>query len=59
MQEYYAPDYWAPSTIDYSSFGGKFTNVINPTTFYEVTLSTFRSEYSTNPGRVRDSVSKY
>ena len=55
----YAPDYSAQSTIDYSSFGGKFTNVINPTTFYEVTLSTFRSEYSTNPGRVRDSVSKY
>jgi hypothetical protein len=55
----FAPDYWAPSTIDYSSFGGKFTNVLNPTTFYEVTLSTFRSEYSTNPGRVRDSVSKY
>jgi hypothetical protein len=50
----FAPDYWAPSTIDYMSFGGKFTNVINPTTLYEVTLSSFTSEYSTNPGRVRD-----
>ncbi|MEO8232888.1 MAG: carboxypeptidase-like regulatory domain-containing protein, partial [Ignavibacteriota bacterium] len=50
----FAPDYWAPSTIDYMSFGGKFTNVINPTTLYEVTLSSFTSEYSTNPGRARD-----
>lgn len=50
----FAPDYWAPSTIDYTSFGAKFTNVINPTTLYEVTLSSFRSEYSTNPGRARD-----
>ena len=50
----FATDYWAPSTIDYTSFGGKFTNVINPSTLYEITLSTFSSEYSTNPGRVRD-----
>ena len=50
----FAPDYWAPSTIDYTSFGAKFTNVINPTTLYEVTLSSFRSDYSTNPGRMRD-----
>jgi hypothetical protein len=55
----FAPDYWAPSTIDYTSFSGKFTNVINPTTLYEVTLSTFSSEYSTNPGRVRDTAQIY
>ena len=55
----FAPDYWAPSTIDYSSFGAKFTNVIDPTTLYEVTLSTFRSEYSTNPGRMRDTSKIY
>lgn len=55
----FAPDYWAPSTINYSSYGAKFTNAVSPTTFYEVTLSTFTSEYSTNPGRVRDTVTKY
>lgn len=55
----FAPDYWAPSTIDYSSYGGKFTNVINPTTLYEVQFSTFRSEYSTNPGRARDTSKIY
>jgi hypothetical protein len=50
----FAPDYWAPSVIDYTSYGGKFTNVISPTTLYEITFSTFKSEYSTNPGRARD-----
>jgi len=55
----FAPDYWAPSMIDYTSFGGKFTNVINPNTFYELTLSTFRSKYDTNPGRARDTSKIY
>ncbi len=55
----FAPDYWAPSTIDYRSFGGKFTDVINPSTLYEVTLSSFTSEYSTNPGRIRDTAKIY
>ncbi|HEX7358218.1 MAG TPA: DUF2012 domain-containing protein [Ignavibacteriaceae bacterium] len=55
----FATDYWAPSTIDYTSFGGKFTNVINPTTLYEVSVSTFRSEYNTNPGRARDTSKIY
>lgn len=55
----YATDYWAPSTINYSSYGAKFTNVINPTTLYEITVSNFRSEYSTNPGRFRDTTTLY
>ncbi len=55
----FAPDYWAPSTIDYTSFSGKFTNAINQSTLYEVTLSSFSSEYSTNPGRVRDTAQIY
>jgi len=55
----FAPDYWAPSTIDYTSFSGKFTNVMTPTSLYEISFSTFSSDYSTNPGRVRDSVTKY
>ncbi|MBU2444994.1 MAG: TonB-dependent receptor [Bacteroidetes bacterium] len=55
----FAPNYWAPSTIKYTSFGGKFTNVINPTTLYEVTLSTFKSKYSTNPGSARDTSKIY
>jgi hypothetical protein len=55
----YATDYWAPSIIKYTSFGGKFTHVLDPTTLYEITLSTFRSNYSTNPGRFRDTTTLY
>lgn len=55
----FAPNYWAPSTIKYISFGGKFTNVIDPTTLYEITLSTFSSKYNTNPGRFRETSKIY
>lgn len=55
----FATDYWAPSRIKYSSYGGKFTHVLDPTTFYEVTVSTFTSNYSTNPGRFRDTTTYY
>jgi hypothetical protein len=55
----YATDYWAPSIIKYTQFGGKFTHVLDPTTLYEVTFSTFNSNYSTNPGRFRDSSTLY
>jgi hypothetical protein len=55
----YATDYWAPSTIDYYMYGGKFTNVINPSTFYEITFTTFGSKYETGPGRDRNTDSVY
>ncbi len=47
-------DYWAPTTVKYNSFGGKYTQVINPTTYYEVEANTFTTKYSTNPARMRD-----
>ncbi|GJQ62968.1 MAG: hypothetical protein SCALA702_20210 [Melioribacteraceae bacterium] len=50
----FAPDYWAPSTIKRTSLGAKFTHVINPTTFYDAVFARFSSDYSTNPGRLRD-----
>lgn len=50
----FSTDYWAPSSVKRNSIGIKFTHVVNPTTFYEVILSNFNSEYSTNPGRLRD-----
>lgn len=55
----FSNDYWAPSNIKYTSFGGKFTHVLDPTTFYEITLSTFRSNYSTNPNPIRDTTTLY
>jgi len=50
----FATDYWAPSEITRYMAGGKFTHVLSPSSFYEVTVSRFSSEYSTNPGRLRD-----
>ncbi|NWF89560.1 MAG: TonB-dependent receptor, partial [Ignavibacteriaceae bacterium] len=55
----FSTDYWAPSTIEYTSFGGKFTHVIDPTTLYEVTVSTFKSSYDTNPNSLRDTTTLY
>lgn len=55
----FATDYWAPSIINYSSYGGKFTHVLSPSTLYEVTFSTFRSRYNTNPSPLRDSTTLY
>jgi outer membrane receptor protein involved in Fe transport len=50
----YSDSYWAPTKTDILSVGGKFTHVLSPVTFYEVTVSSFHSEYSTNPGYLRD-----
>jgi len=50
----FAPDYWAPTNVKRMSIGAKFTHVLNPSTFYEAVVSRFSSDYSTNPGRLRD-----
>ena len=55
----FATDYWAPSTIKREAFAGKFTHVINPMTFYEVTVSSYSSKFDTNPGRFRDTSTLY
>jgi len=52
-------DYFAPSTIDYTSIGIKFTNVVSPKTFYDASFHYFATEYSTNPGRPRDNTPRY
>ena len=55
----YSTDYWCPSTITRNSIGAKFTHVVNPATFYEVTLQRFASIYDTNPGVARDTSRVY
>ncbi len=52
-------DYWAPTSKDINSLSAKYTQFINPTSFYEVQLSTFGSKYNTNPGLPRDTSSIY
>lgn len=50
----FGTDYWAPTKVNYSSFGVKFTHAINAKTFYETSVSRFASKYDTNPGNFRD-----
>ena len=50
----FAPDYWAPTEIKRKMLGGKFTHVLSPQTFYEISSNVFSTSSSTNPGRQRD-----
>jgi len=57
--EIFSYDYWAPSQITTNMQGFKFTHVLSPQTFYEITGSRVASDYSTNPGRYRDTQTLY
>ena len=47
-------DYWAPNSVNRQIVGVKLSQVLSPTTFYEVSAQRFSSQYSTNPGSLRD-----
>jgi len=55
----YSPDYFAPTTINMNSLGGKFTNVISSSTYYEASFHRQSFKYNTNPGEARDTTKKY
>ena len=40
--------------ISHTLFGGKFTHSLSPTTFYEIKLQRFESDYFTRPPRTRN-----
>lgn len=50
----FGTDYWAPTRVNYRSWGAKLSHTISDRTFYEAKISSFTSDYSTNPGRSRD-----
>jgi hypothetical protein len=50
----FATDYWAPSTIDYTMIGGKLSHALSASTYYDLSLNVFRSEYNTHPVDFRD-----
>ena len=50
----YATDYWAPSEREFYNIGAKFTHSLSSNTFYDVTINRNESNYSTNPGRPRN-----
>jgi hypothetical protein len=49
----FATDYWNPAKIKHNMVGAKLTHVLNPQTFYEVTMSRVEFKYDTNPGQPR------
>ncbi len=51
--EIFSYDYWALSRIGTNMLGFKFTQVLNPQTFYEVAFSRVATDYSTYPGTPR------
>ena len=50
----FSTDYWTPAEVNNFMGGVKLTHSLNSSTFYEVRLNAFRSNYDTNPGRLRD-----
>ena len=55
----FSTDYWGPSTIDYYSYGAKFTHSYSPMGFHEGSIHYFKSKYDTNPARRRDNSKIY
>lgn len=50
----YSDHVWPPTRVTRFMVGGKFTHVLNPTTFYEVVLQRYYSHYDTSPEHKRD-----
>ncbi len=55
----FTTDYWAPNSVNRQILGVKLSQVLSPTTFYEVLAQRFSSQYSTNPGSIRDTARLY
>lgn len=52
-------DYWAPTKVNFNMFGARFSHMISPSTYYDVTLREFGSQYHTDPGALRDTSAIY
>ena len=55
----YTDIYYAPTARYYGTLSAKFTQVLNPTTFYEVQVKQIRKKYFTNAPALRDTTKKY
>ncbi|NOY78192.1 MAG: TonB-dependent receptor plug domain-containing protein [Calditrichaeota bacterium] len=55
----YTDIYYSPTARYYGAFSAKLTQVINPTTFYEVQIEQVHKKYFTSPGALRDTTKKY
>ena len=55
----YSNDYWAPTTVNHTSFSAKFTHILSSATYYEVMVKRLAKQYDTHPGGVRDTAAVY
>ncbi len=55
----FTADYWAPTTVKFNMLGARLSQMLSPSTYYDVTLREFGSRYSTNPGPLRDTSRVY
>ncbi len=55
----FATDYFAPTSTDYASLTAKLSHAVNATTYYDASISMFRSAYNTNPGDPRNTAKIY
>jgi hypothetical protein len=51
--------YYNPSSVKIKSYGGKITHLLSAETFYEASVNYVGFDYSTNPGRARDTTRRY
>ncbi|MBD3223922.1 MAG: TonB-dependent receptor plug domain-containing protein, partial [Caldithrix sp.] len=55
----FSTDYWGPARTDYTNLGVKYTHALDEKTFFEVSFSTFTSDYEKHPGARRDTADVY
>ncbi|HUI30290.1 MAG TPA: TonB-dependent receptor [Candidatus Acidoferrales bacterium] len=55
----FTDEYWAPTKVNFNMIGAKFSDVVSPSTFYEINLRETGSQYHTAPGPLRDTASIY
>ncbi len=47
-------DYWAPTKVNFNMVGARLSQMLSSSTYYDVTLREFGSQYHTDPGALRD-----
>ena len=55
----FTDSYWGRNYVNRMMFGAKFTHVLSASSFYEVSLQRFASDYHTYPGPVRNTSRVY
>jgi len=55
----YMNDYYCPTQVNLTSYGGKFTHMLSPASYYEASVNYVLFQYNTNPSNPRDPTKSY